>query len=722
MDNTIRIMPVKREAVKLPMCGKDSRGNLYEVDNLSLMKNGRRFLPVMGEFHFSRYEPEDWEEELLKMKAGGITVAATYVFWIHHEERRGEWDFSGCRNLRGFLEACRRADMQVWLRIGPWAHGECRNGGFPDWLTEEFGERLRSNDPGYLKEVRRLYEKIGEQAAGEMAKDGGPVIGIQLENEYGHCGGGPSSLEECMEHMRTLKKMALEAGLEVPYYTSTGWGGGIVVDGETLPVLGGYVDAPWAEHVQEMPASANFLFSAYKQDENIGSDLKREESRQFTFDIERNPYLTAELGGGLQPTSHRRTYPWPEDIEAQTLCMLGGGANLLGYYMYHGGINPDGKETTLQESRATGYNNDLPVKSYDFQTCIRESGKLNESYGRLRRLHLLLQDFGEELAGSQTFFPEKLPESPEDLHTLRVTARVNPESGTGFLFLNNHQRKRRMEERKDAAVRLLFPEKELVADHLFLKPGSCAVIPFSFPAGDAFLEKTNASLLCRLGSRYFFYGSEEVWKKPFYQWREKAGNVVTLTQEQADRACRLQDALYVTEYPDSCLIEQEGKIYLISSHAQETVLCWREEGEPEALTVKAQEVDVPVRFAPLETGNRSSKRKTVEKALEYCEYEVRLGEVPVDKIHQLYLEVDYVGDRAELYVDGRLADDWFTTGQVWNIATKRFGYPAEMTLRIYASDCPIPNPYDNQVYYDLPAEKGCALRGVKSAAEYKTLL
>ena len=571
--------------------------------------------------------------------------------------------------------------------------------------------------------MRRLYQKIGEQAAGEMAKDGGPIIGIQLENEYGHCGGGPSSQEECMEHMRTLKRMALEAGMEVPYYTSTGWGGGIVVDGETLPVLGGYVDAPWAEHVQEMPASANFLFSSYKQDENIGSDLKRQESRQFTFDISRNPYLTAELGGGLQPTSHRRTYPWPEDIEAQALCMLGGGANLLGYYMYHGGINPEGKETTLQESRATGYNNDLPVKSYDFQTCIRESGEVNESYGRLRRLHLLLQDFGEELAGSETCFPEKLPESPEDLHTLRTTARVNPESRTGFLFINNHQRKRRMEERKDAAVKLVFPESELVIDHLFLKPGSCAVIPFSLPVGEAFLEKTNASLLCRLGSRYFFYGSKEVCENPFYQWRGEVGDVVTLTEEQAARACRLGDALYVTEYQDSCLIEQEGKIYLISSHAQEKVISYRAEGGPKVFTVKAQETDVPVRFTPLgpDAENRAGS-EAVGKAAGYCEYEVCIGAVPVDKLHQLYLEADYVGDRAELYLDGRLADDWFTNGETWHAALKRFDYPASLVLRIYSSDSPIPNPYDNQVYYDLPVEKGCALRGVKAVAEYKTEL
>ena len=67
-------------------------------------------------------------------------------------------------------------------------------------------------------------------------------------------------------------------------------------------------------------------------------------------------------------------------VTAVVSALLGGGANLLGYYMYHGGINPEGKETNLQESRVTGYNNDLPVKSYDFQTCIRESGEVNESY------------------------------------------------------------------------------------------------------------------------------------------------------------------------------------------------------------------------------------------------------------------------------------------------------------------------------------------------------
>ena len=404
-ENRIIIDSAPKEATLLAMGGTDSRGNLWQVDNRSFLKNGKRFLPVMGEFHFSRYEPEDWEEELLKMRAGGVDIAATYVFWIHHEERQGEWDFTGCRDLRRFLEICRRIDMPVWLRIGPWAHGECRNGGFPDWVVSDPERKVRTNDPAYLELVKAFYNKVGEQAAGMTAKDGGPVLGIQLENEYGHCG-GPSDREEGMAHLLTLKRLAKEAGLDAPYYTATGWGGAYVADGEMLPVLGGYVDAPWAEHVEQMPASANFVFSAYKQDENIGSDLKREDSAGFTFDPSRNPYLTAELGGGLQVTSHRRTWPSAKDIEAQSVCMLGGGANLLGYYMYHGGINPDGKYSTLQESRATGYNNDLPVKSYDFQTCIRESGEINKSFGKLKSCIFCFTILGKALREHRPFLPK----------------------------------------------------------------------------------------------------------------------------------------------------------------------------------------------------------------------------------------------------------------------------------------------------------------------------
>jgi hypothetical protein len=134
----------------------------------------------MGEFHFSRYNCNEWRRELAKMKAGGITVIASYLFWIHHEECEGDFNFDGNNDLRRFVEECRALDLDVFLRIGPWAHGECRNGGFPDWLLAKPLE-TRTNDENYLPYVRRLYEQVYAQIRGLQYSEGGNIIGIQID-------------------------------------------------------------------------------------------------------------------------------------------------------------------------------------------------------------------------------------------------------------------------------------------------------------------------------------------------------------------------------------------------------------------------------------------------------------------------------------------------------------------------------------------------------------
>ena len=101
----------------------------YSINEVSLIKNEKAIFPMMGEFHFSRCPEKEWEDEIRKMRACGMDIIATYVFWIHHEEEEGVFDFSGQRNLHRFLELCEKWQMHVWLRIGPWAHGEARNGG-----------------------------------------------------------------------------------------------------------------------------------------------------------------------------------------------------------------------------------------------------------------------------------------------------------------------------------------------------------------------------------------------------------------------------------------------------------------------------------------------------------------------------------------------------------------------------------------------------------------
>ena len=115
-------------------------------------------------------------------------------------------------------------------------------------------------------------------------------------------------------------------------------------------MLSGYVAAPWDNSTKELPAMENFLFIPYRDDANTGSDFHKADEKNGT--IRRDyPYLTAELGGGLQVTGHRRPVSKAIDNAGHIICVLGAGANLIGYYMYHGGINPDGKYSYLNEAR-----------------------------------------------------------------------------------------------------------------------------------------------------------------------------------------------------------------------------------------------------------------------------------------------------------------------------------------------------------------------------------
>src|SRR5690606_31207397 len=175
-----------------------------------------------------------WDERLRLMKAGGITVVATYVFWIHHEEERGRARFDGNLDVAAFLTACDQVGLDVVLRIGPWCHGEVRNGGFPDWVIES-AATTRTDDPGYLELVSTWFTRLGSEVAASAGR--ARMIGIQLENE----------LYDQPDHLRTLKTMARRAGLTAPVWTATAWGGADLPEGEVLPLYGGYGDGFWVD-------------------------------------------------------------------------------------------------------------------------------------------------------------------------------------------------------------------------------------------------------------------------------------------------------------------------------------------------------------------------------------------------------------------------------------------------------------------------------------------
>lgn len=139
-------IPVIRAAAA---CGPD--GGTLGATNRFLTRDGSPWIPIAGEMHYSRIAAERWDTELAKMAAAGIDVVSTYVFWNHHEEREGEWDFSGNRNVRRFVELCARHGLHVIVRLGPFCHGEVRNGGLPDWLYGKSYEAVPSTPASSMR-------------------------------------------------------------------------------------------------------------------------------------------------------------------------------------------------------------------------------------------------------------------------------------------------------------------------------------------------------------------------------------------------------------------------------------------------------------------------------------------------------------------------------------------------------------------------------------------
>ena len=240
-------------------------------DKYSLMFDGRRVCPVMGEVHYSRIPAAEWADEVRKMKEGGVTVIACYVFWNHIEETEGVFDWSGQRNLRQFLEVCQAEQLPVVLRVGPFCHGEARCGGIPDWMFAK-GCKMRSEDPQFLKYVERLYRQIFTQVQGLQWKDGGPVIACQYDNEYRGSG----------SYLMRLKKISQEIGFDLPFYTRTGWPelSSPVPFGEMIPLYGDYADGFWERSLEETAGNyyKAFNFRAFRSSTAIATEQLGEQT------------------------------------------------------------------------------------------------------------------------------------------------------------------------------------------------------------------------------------------------------------------------------------------------------------------------------------------------------------------------------------------------------------------------------------------------------------
>lgn len=741
----------------LKLGGTSPFGGNIEVNSYYMSENGKPVVPVMGEFHYCRFPAEQWEESILKMKAGGLTVIPTYVFWNVHEEQEGRFDWTGNKDLRKFIELCRKHDMPTIVRVGPFCHGEIRNGGLPDWLFARPVE-VRSNDVNYLKYVERLYKEIAAQLKGLYYKDGGPIIGIQIENEHQHSAApwavaypgekkdmtaatydssitmiGVSVQDQKITtaelgdlHMRTLKSMAEKEGMITPLYTATGWGNAAVIGNEALPVTAAYTYPFWAE-----PFMSPFC---------LFKDIQRNpDYAPVRYDTEKYPSFCAEMGVGIQMIYARRPIVKAEAAEALMVRSLGSGANGIGYYMYHGGSTP-------KQGNGVGFFSDevmgVPKISYDFQAPIGEFGLVRDSYQNLRILHTFLKDFGAILAPMEIVLPQGNSQiTPDNRETLRYAVRTKDDSG--FIFMTNfqdHDTARIHQENLQLKLKLQNESLLIPAKGTFtLKKDISAILPFNLSMEDALLKYATAQLLTKIEDKgrqhYFFFAPEGFVPeylfdkntlktgKAFYtpvpgvkstfSVTTKAGKklmITTLTREQALHTTKLNNQILITR---ATVLPEKEKCTLLSlgeNHIDYILY-------PSRAGWKQQTVAVEPAPVTADWKKVGARRMTVH-----------IDQPSLPQVNEYFLRINYVGDVAMAFINGSMILDHFYYGTPWTIGLKRFlnelkNHDMNFYFRPLGKNVPFLIDLPKDAIPDFN-QKGanCEVKSVEVLPEYKVVI
>ena len=628
-------------------------------DAHSLIMDGKRVVPAMGEVHYSRIPADEWEAEVRKMKEGGVTIIATYVFWNHIEEQEGIFRWDGQRNLRRFIEICQQEGLPVVLRLGPFCHGEVRNGGIPDWVFTKVC-KTRDENPVFLSFVERLYRQIFTQLQGLQWKDGGPVMAAQFDNEYSGRG----------EYLMALKQIATKIGFDLPFYTRTGWPelATPVPFGEMLPLYGDYADGFWERSIEETAGNyyKAFNFKAFRSSTAIATEQLGEQKERLNKGDEQYPYFTCELGGGMMTAYHRRPYIYPEDAYSMAVVKLGSGSNLLGYYMYHGGTNPEGL-TYLNETQrtvATNYN-DLPVKTYDFQAPLNEFGQKNPQYYLLRKLHLFMQDWGDVLAPMEASFPCQQDIAKGDDGFLRWSYREK--DGRGFVFINNYERLQNLSAKKKVqleACGVKLPQLTIPAGCICIFPVNIDGIKYATAQlvakrdGKIYLEQIKGiPTTLAIGNKVLKNVKAKGPDVPVYQ------NYYLLTSEQAGRL----------------FLEEEAHLEIAIKAPIINKL--KEAGALRTITIGV---------------NKAAEEPVDEDFEQAAVYTIDLPEVSGEG---RLLNIEYRGDVARLYANGQLIDDNFYNGRPFQYALWRLPKDChQLELRI------LPLQKDMPIYFPREAD------------------
>ncbi len=328
----------------------------FRFEGPDFLLDGKPFQIMAGELHFQRIPKEYWKDRLIKARAMGLNTVATYVFWNALEPEPGQWNLTGNNDLAGFIRAAKEAGLYVVVRPGPYACAEWDFGGLPIWLLRTPDIKVRCMDSRFIAACDAYIKKLAEQLKPLLRANGGPILMIQIENEYGSYGND-------RQYVLALKRMWETAGISGPFCTA---------DGAT----------PYMLEAGSIPGAAIGLDPG-TADKHYAEAAK----------LKRNvPVFCAEIyPGWLTHWGEKWASVKIEELLPDVQWLLDNKKS-FSLYMFHGGTNFG---FTAGANFSDRYQPD--VTSYDYDAPLDEIGRPTPKYAALKELLGRAQPAGTQL-------------------------------------------------------------------------------------------------------------------------------------------------------------------------------------------------------------------------------------------------------------------------------------------------------------------------------------
>jgi beta-galactosidase len=354
----------------------------FTVASKQFLLDGKPYQIIAGDMHYARIPRAYWRDRFRKAKAMGLNTITTYVFWNVHELQPGVYDFSGQNDVAEYIREAQSEELNVILRPGPYICGEWELGGYPSWLLKDRSLVLRSDDPKYTKAVQSWFVRLSEEIKPLLLKNGGPIIAMQVENEYGSFGDDKAYLEG-------VKTALIDSGM-----------------GDTLLYTSNPADDLVKGSLPELPTVVNFGTGDAEK-----SFAKLEQLRPD------GPRMSGEYWAGWFDhwgDQQNKRDGHKEAAELRWILHHGYSVNL---YMFHGGTNFG----WMNGANSNGHDYQPDTTSYDYDAPLDEKGDPSAKFTLFRNV----------IAETTGVKPPALPEpQPRRIYT------VEPQMLTASLWRN----------------------------------------------------------------------------------------------------------------------------------------------------------------------------------------------------------------------------------------------------------------------------------------------